>query len=62
MLNGRIQSVLCVLGGWVTVGGWGGGVVFVRKSPLTYWLMRMTSMQGTAPEGVRGWLQRQEKV
>jgi len=43
-------------------GGGGGWVVFVRKSPLTYWLMRMTSMQGTAPEGVRGWLQRQEKV
>jgi hypothetical protein len=63
MLNGRIQSVLCVcwVGGSLWVGG-GGGVVFVRKSPLTYWLMRMTSMQGTAPEGVRGWLQRQEKV
>jgi len=55
--------VFCVCVGWVGHCGWvGGGVVFVRKSPLTYWLMRMTSMQGTAPEGVRGWLQRQEKV
>jgi hypothetical protein len=55
--------VFCVCVGWVGHRGWvGGGGVFVRKSPLTYWLMRMTSMQGTAPVGVRGWFQSQGKV
>jgi hypothetical protein len=49
---------VCVLGG----GGGGEGVVFVRKPPLTYWLMRMTSMQGLAPEGVQGWFQSQGKA